>query len=144
MSEPTEFDNIESDGTDEVIDVDQAFGDDAVDDVMGTSYSPPEKPRGMTSFGTTPEEALEGETLDQRLAEEEPDVQDQPAEAQDPRAGRLLAPDQGSGEDTEKDMVAQDVGIDEGAAGAEEAAVHVVDEDEAGGEVLAEDEGSSI
>ena len=36
----------------------------------------------------------------------------------------------GIGEDTEKDLVANDVGIDGAAASAEEAAVHVVPEDE--------------
>ncbi len=33
------------------------------------------------------------------------------------------------GEDEEKDLVASDIGIDGGAASAEEAAVHIVDED---------------
>lgn len=108
------------------------------DDIMDTSYSPPEKPRNSE----------EGETLEERLAEEEPEVWDR----QDPdddgigdtsdtdgevvddqvgdvRAGRLVAPDEGAHEDAEKDSVATDVGIDGGAASAEEAAVHVVDED---------------
>ena len=43
------------------------------------------------------------------------------------RAGRLVAPDQGVGEDTEDELVGSDVGIDGAAASAEEAAVHVVD-----------------
>ncbi|WP_220096646.1 DUF5709 domain-containing protein [Mycolicibacterium doricum] len=47
-----------------------------------------------------------------------------------PRAGRLVAPDQGFGEDDEADLVATDVGIDGGGASAEEAAVHVIDEDD--------------
>ena len=47
-----------------------------------------------------------------------------------PRAGRLVAEDEGSHPDRESDLVAQDVGIDGGAAGAEEAAVHLTDEDE--------------
>lgn len=41
------------------------------------------------------------------------------------RAGRLVAPDQGFGEDTEQDEVAQDVGIDGAGASAEEAAMHI-------------------
>ncbi len=44
----------------------------------------------------------------------------------DPRAGRLVAQDEGAHPDTEADLVAQDAGIDGGAASAEEAAVHVV------------------
>jgi hypothetical protein len=54
------------------------------------------------------------------------------------RAGRLVDPDEGLGEDTEKDLVARDVGIDAGAASAEEAAMHIVDSEQ-----LAIDEGSS-
>jgi hypothetical protein len=46
--------------------------------------------------------------------------------------GRLVAPDEGAHEDTEKDLVAEDVGIDGAAASAEEAAMHVVPEDDAG------------
>jgi hypothetical protein len=42
------------------------------------------------------------------------------------RAGRLVAPDEGTSEDLEKDEVADDVGIDGGAASAEEAAMHIV------------------
>ena len=41
-----------------------------------------------------------------------------------------MAEDEGAHPDTEPDLVAQDVGIDGGGAGAEEAAVHVTDEDE--------------
>ena len=46
------------------------------------------------------------------------------------RAGRLVAPDEGAHPDTESDLVAYDVGIDAGAASAEEAAMHVVPADE--------------
>ncbi|OAN39880.1 DUF5709 domain-containing protein [Mycolicibacterium iranicum] len=45
------------------------------------------------------------------------------------RAGRLVAPDLGFGEDTEAEMVASDVGLSGGAASAEEAAVHVIDDE---------------
>ena len=49
-------------------------------------------------------------------------------EVGDRRAGRLVAPDAGSGWDDEKDLVGEDVGVDGAAASAEEAAVHVIDE----------------
>lgn len=49
-------------------------------------------------------------------------------EVGDRRAGRLLAPDEGLGSDTEKDLVGEDVGIDGAAASAEEAAMHVIDD----------------
>jgi hypothetical protein len=145
----------ENDG--EVIDLDQVLGDDEVDETLDTAYSPPERPRGLDAFGTTAAEERQGETLDQRLAQEEPD----PAmdvdlvegdavpetlddgEVGNARAGRLVDPDQGGGSDTEKDLIGSDVGIDGAAATAEEAAMHVVDLDEADA-ALARDEGSSI
>ncbi|OBF56089.1 DUF5709 domain-containing protein [Mycolicibacterium monacense] len=104
-------------------------------DPLDEGYSPPERPYAPGAFGP-------GETLDQKLAEEEPETADLLDETERDvefprrdevggrRAGRLLAPDQGFGEDTEADLVAEDVGIDGGAASAEEAAVHVIDEDE--------------
>ena len=52
------------------------------------------------------------------------------------RAGRLVAEDEGVRTDAEKDLVATDVGIDGAAAGAEEAAVHVVDDPESGDPAL--------
>ena len=45
------------------------------------------------------------------------------------RSGRLVSPDEGLGEDDEQELVGEDVGIDGAAASAEEAAVHVIDED---------------
>lgn len=44
----------------------------------------------------------------------------------DRRAGRLVAEDAGSGEDTDAEAWAEDVGVDGAAASAEEAAVHVI------------------
>lgn len=68
-----------------------------------------------------------------------PDSDGEPVdpEAGTARAGRLVAPDEGAHADTTKETVASDVGIDGGAAGAEEAAVHVVEDDDA----LPEDDG---
>ena len=153
-----------SDDGDSSIDTDTAFGEDEVDGVLDTSYSPPERPRGLDAFGTTQEEQEQGESLDQRLAQEVPDpaleYEDptgdgaagtpddttgerafSPAEdeAGEERSGRLVEPDEGAHEDAEKDMVASDVGIDGGAASAEEAAMHVVPDED-----IAVDEGSSI
>lgn len=105
--------------------------------------SPPERPLAVEKEGTTPLEQSSGESLDQRLAQEEPDtaawaagndIGDVPGGEGEPRddevgegrAGRLVAPDEGAHEDEEKDLVADDVGISGAAASAEEAAVHVV------------------
>jgi hypothetical protein len=134
------------------VDLDQAFGDDEVDaTVFETGYSPPERPGGINRFGTTWSEEEQGESLDQRLAQEVPDpalasdlegvdddvdtvdattVEDDElsyGEVGGERAGRLVDPDEGLGADEEKDLLGSDVGIDEGAASAEEAAVHIID-----------------
>lgn len=117
------------------------LGDPDVDDPLDRGYSPPEKYSAAQGFGNTPYEEAVGETLDQRVAQEipEPDpyVEAERGDADplpdgevgDARAGRLVAPDEGLGEDTEKDLVANDVGIDGAAASAEEAAMHVVPDD---------------
>jgi hypothetical protein len=144
---------LDTGGGDDVVDLDEALGSDDVDEVLDTGYSPPERPRGVNRFGTTLEEQEEGETLDQRLAQEVPDpalavgeddlaglpptdprIVDEQADASGEvgggRAGRLVDPDGGAEWDTEKDLVGRDVGIDGGAASAEEAAVHIIDDDD--------------
>jgi hypothetical protein len=117
--------------------------DRGVDDVLDEGYSPPEKWSPAERYGNTLEEQRQGESLDQRLTQEEPeesDTSDEPpsesdeflddGEVGDERAGRLVDPDEGVGEDVEKELLGSDVGIDGAAASAEEAAVHVVDEGE--------------
>lgn len=113
--------------------------DRGVEDVLDEGYSPPEKLRGSVAHGTTPFEAATNETIDERLAqeepEEEPDLSDPEHDPAPPgvvgtdRAGRLVAPDEGSHEDTVNELVATDVGIDGAGASAEEAAIHVIDDE---------------
>ena len=149
-----------------------------------TSWVPDDRPSKRTDFGNTLSEMREGESLDRRLSEDQPDLLEQElgdpvdqvlgtrpgaedvnigesgdarlateaelddpeveqlvAEAggdtdvpaaefaeQDPRAGRLVEPDEGSHADTEKDMIAYDAGISGAGASAEEAAMHIVDD----------------
>jgi hypothetical protein len=105
--------------------------DRGVDDVLDEGYSPPEREPRHLQHDMTLEEQRERDTIDERLEQEEPEP-DPYADTNDygeadPRAGRLVAPDEGLGEDREKDEVAEDVGIDAGAASAEEAAVHVIE-----------------
>ncbi len=72
--EPGDVGDDDSFDPDDITDLDQAFGDDEVDETtLEAGYSPPEKPRGMDRFGTTLAEEREGESLDQRLAQEVPD-----------------------------------------------------------------------
>jgi hypothetical protein len=135
--------NSEDYGSYSVDDEDQLQAEDTlndrgVDDILDEGYSPPERWSAGEGFGTTADEALEGETLDQRLAQEEPEPDPYAEEGENvggpevggERSGRLVAPDEGAHEDSEKDLVAQDIGIDGAGASAEEAAVHVVDDEE--------------
>ena len=112
--------------------------DRGVDDVLDEGYSPAEKWGPGEGFGSTAAEVAEGENLEQRVAQEvpEPDPYAEDDEGEEvggevgsARAGRLVDPDAGIGEDVEKDLVGDDVGIDGAGAGAEEAAVDVVEED---------------
>ncbi|MFG2373133.1 DUF5709 domain-containing protein [Streptomyces sp. NPDC048504] len=132
-----------------VLDPEDALSDRG-SDPYEEGWSPPERPLAVEHEGTTAREQREGESLDRRLAEERTDpaleesrtgdgVGDLAGGEGEPlddevgadRAGRLVAPDEGAHGDTEKDMLAQDVGIDGGAASAEEAAVHrIPDEDD--------------
>lgn len=111
-----------------------------VDDVLDEGYSPAERWSAAESFGSTADEQRQGESLDQRIAQEEPDPdQDVPeddiddvsddGEVGDQRAGRLVESNDGSGEDTESELFGRDIGIDGAAASAEEAAVHVIEDD---------------
>jgi hypothetical protein len=105
-----------------------------VDDVLDEGYSPPDREPAHLRHGMTLAEQRRGETLEERLAEEEPDIDpyadDNYYGTADPRAGRLVAPDGGFGEDFEKDEVAFDIGIDGAGASAEEAAVHVIESED--------------
>jgi len=118
---------------------DETLVDRGVDDVLDEGMSPPEKLQGSRAKGTTAAEQREGETIEERLRQEEADVDLEPTgdddEFSDPadrfaggeRAGRLVAPDEGAHEDVDPEAVADDVGIDGGAASAEEAAMYEQD-----------------
>jgi uncharacterized protein DUF5709 len=126
------------------------------DDPLDRGVVPPERWSAGVRFGDTATEQSQGESLDQLLAEEEPDPvldfdededEDEDLEddddagdedvdglllddGPDPRAGRLVAEDEGAHPNEEEDLVARDVGTDGGGATAEEAAVHIVEEDD--------------
>jgi hypothetical protein len=128
------------------LDMEDALDEDDYDDLLDKGYSPPERPYAVDKTGTTAAEQHDGESLDERLAEEQPDITVDPgdglgdtadtdgelidSEAGDERSGRLLAPDQGIERPIRSDVLAEDVGIDGAAASAEEAAVHIVDDPE--------------
>lgn len=125
--------------------------DSDLDDVLDRGYSPPDRPpKGYDDYPTEAE-MRQGESLDERLAEEEPEVdpyaeeeadldsdsEDENAldeqlglDEADERTGRLVQPDSGLGEDVDKQEIAFDVGIDGAGASAEEAAMHITREPE--------------
>jgi hypothetical protein len=119
--EETEFgpeSGIDDEG---VLDASDTLEGDPGDDPLDTGIIPADRWSAGERFGTTAAEEEAGESLDQLLAEEEPDAdpyadEDDGSEP-DPRAGRLVGTDDD----------ARDVGIDAGAASAEEAAVHRLD-----------------
>jgi hypothetical protein len=125
--------------------------DGDLEDVLDRGYSPPDRPpKGYEDYPTEAE-MRQGESLDERLAEEEPDVdpyaedeadkdsdrEDENAldeqvglDEEDARAGRLVQPDSGLEEDVDSQEIAFDVGIDGAGASAEEAAMHITREPE--------------
>jgi hypothetical protein len=146
-SDLTDYQTLDSNDT-----LDGAPGDDPLD----RGVVPPERWSAVTR-ADSPTDGQE--SLDQLLAEEEPDPalnddwddededdedsdEDDPDAADedvdglllddgpDPRAGRLIAPDGGHQVRWQPRLLAHDVGPDGGGATAEEAAMHVVDDDE--------------
>lgn len=149
---------LEDDG---VLDASDTLEGDPGDDPLDQGIIPSDRWSAGERYGTTLSEERAGESLDQLLAQEEPepdpyaedglspsvprdrasdDVDEEVGDEDvdglllddgvDPRAGRLVAPDEGAHPDTEPDLIGRDVGIDAGAASAEEAAVHIVDDDD--------------
>jgi hypothetical protein len=142
----------------DVQDTSDTLAGDPGQDPLDRGVAPPERWSAGMRYGTTAAEQEDGESLDQLLAEEEPDSaggypdqdedelavgrgEDENAGDEDvdglllddgpePRAGRLVAEDEGAHPDAEADLVATDAGVDGGAASAEEAAVHVVPDDD--------------
>jgi len=103
-----------------------------VADVLDEGFVTREKWSPAQGFGNTVAEEHQGESLDQRLLQETPDIDSSgddwdedfldDDEVGDVRSGRLVASDDGD------DRYVQDVGIDGAGASAEEAAMHIIDE----------------
>jgi hypothetical protein len=117
----------------------ESLDDDQLGDIEG-GYIPPDRPLGLTAWGITERELGSREDLTHRLAREEPEPEDVDTDGLgdttdtdgeliddqvgDYRAGRLIAREIEI--DSRSGYWAYDVGIDNGAASAEEAAVHVI------------------
>lgn len=138
----------------EVLDATDTLAGAPGDDPLDAGVIVPERWSAAMKFGSTAAEQEAGQSLEQLLAAEEPDISPEldaagPAvdgwdenateddisrlaleATADPRAGRLTAEDEGAAPIANADHVARDAGIDGGACTAEEAAVHVVIDDE--------------
>lgn len=118
---------------------DETLVDRGVDDVLDEGYTTPEHWSVAEGFGNTPAEMRRGETLEQRIRQEEPEpdpVDDdwnplrERRQVGSRRAGRLVDAHHGRdgfprGND---EAIAEEVGLAGGAACAEEAAMHIIDE----------------
>ncbi len=107
--------------------------DRGVDDVLDEGYVVPDDWGPAMGYGTTPAEMRQGESLDMRVKQEEPEQRPDKLEGRwNPlyedrevgiqRAGRLVVGEDGA-------TTGRDVGLSGGAASAEEAAMHVIDEE---------------
>ena len=130
---------------------------DGTGDPLDASYQTADRLQGVTAWGTTPEEERTDETIEQRIGQEVPDPDsaygapdNESGLDEDPRVGgddpdsipadrdwvgesaehvgRLVAPDEGMGSDTEKDMVARGTGNPDRSP--EGSAMHYVDDNE--------------
>jgi hypothetical protein len=131
---------------------------DGSEDPLDRGYQVPERLHGSTAFGTTAHEQAQDETIDQRIFQEQPDPDsaygapdnesglDEPERlgGDDPDAipadrdyygseggdvGRLVAPDEGLGADTEDESIARESETP-GWDTPEESAMHAVDGDD--------------
>ncbi|MBN9097644.1 MULTISPECIES: DUF5709 domain-containing protein [unclassified Pseudonocardia] len=140
--DPDSGDDLDGDAQ---LDQGDTLDDRGVADPLDEGYSPAERPWAVDDFGTTAREEAEGEDLDHRLAREVPDIGDDDEglgdtsdtdgelrddQVGDRRSGRLVAADEGGVTDDDPDAWASDVGIDGAGASAEEAAVHVVEDED--------------
>jgi len=105
----------------EVLDASDTLDGNPGDDPLDRGVAPPERWSAAIRYGSTASEQQAGESLDELLAEEEPDVAE---EADDEPVGDLPRDEDVGDEDIDGLL------IDGGAASAEEAAMHVVDDDD--------------
>ena len=145
----TSFDDLSADDfLDNVnlLSAEESLDDEETGEDLDEGYSPAERPLGVSAWGTTAAEESTHESLDRRLSRELPelstaddgdglgDSSDTDGEliddqVGDSRAGRLVLADLDA-TDLGSDYRATDVGIDGAGASAEEAAIHVVPDDD--------------
>ncbi|MFV0462790.1 MAG: DUF5709 domain-containing protein [Nostocoides sp.] len=137
------YDGYESD--DDQLGPEDTLIDTGVDDPLDTGYTVPDYPppgyrEGFAGHETIDQREAEAERdPNARFSEEDDDAGDGFAdedwsgrldeEVGTRRSGRLVADDEGAHGDDTAEAWAHDVGIDGGAASAEEAAIHIVEDE---------------
>ena len=115
----------ENDGITQHLDAGDTLSSQSIDSVLDAGWIPPDRDPGIDVPTVFEQEA--GESLEDKLAQEVPDVGDQEPltgeelDAGGERAGRLT-----DLEDPTGSLTGEDVGIDGAAATAEEAAIHII------------------
>ncbi|MDF2978255.1 MAG: hypothetical protein K0S40_2983 [Actinomycetospora sp.] len=132
--------DVDDDTVFEQLDEAESLDDPDLADQLDEGVSPNEQPWGTDAWGTTPAEERTGQPLAGRLRREDRDDADTDEgddlgdasdtdgelwddEVGEGRSGRLVLREDG------EDFFADDVGIDGAGASAEEAAVHLVEDD---------------
>lgn len=138
-----ELDEQVPDGSEQLdqLQADDSLIDRGVADVLDEGYIAPDHWSCAEGFGNTAAEMRQGESLEMRMAQEEPDGGWTYADTDDwnpshekrqvgtKRAGRLVAHGHGYDvEDDEAESTAEDMGYSGGAASAEEAAMHIIED----------------
>lgn len=101
-------------------------------DALDAGYVAADRPYLLDEDRLTASELSEPETLDERLSRERPDVLEDPeavVEVDTTRSGRITPAAVAVDTQEAESLTANDIGIDGGAASAEEAAMHILDED---------------
>jgi hypothetical protein len=131
MSDAPDYDEYASanaSGDDQLTPSDTLTGDDTLDP-LDAGYSPPDREPAALRYGVTADEEGRGESLEDKLAEEEPDLDDDAVDedfsydSADAVAGRLVSPDEGFKPDREADEIGAEGGW--GGESAEEEAIHI-------------------
>lgn len=133
--DPSEFSEL-SDADSDQLPIEDTLLDRQVTDLLDEGYSPLDHPVNLEA------RELEPETLDERLNVENPEVWStgyRPG-VDETRTGRLVAHDDSV---KQQDVFATDAGVDGAGSSAEEAAMHVVDEDYDDDEFEADDDGAT-
>src|SRR5580692_4674869 len=105
-----EYTAANASGDDQLTPSDTLTGDDRLDP-LDAGYTPPDREPRALRYGVTEDEESRGESLDDKLAEEEPDItdagedEDYSYDDRDQIGGRIVRPDEGAHPGNEADEI---------------------------------------